>query len=62
MTLAEDVKLEDIITGKDELSGADIKVIFCVPHFFQTICLFSSGHVYRIWFIGSSRKTYEGDT
>jgi len=27
MTLAEDVKLEDIITGKDELSGADIKAM-----------------------------------
>jgi ATP-dependent 26S proteasome regulatory subunit len=31
MTLAEDVTLESVITGKDELSGADIKVLaFCV--------------------------------
>ncbi len=28
MTLAEDVVMEDYVTSKDELSGADIKVIF----------------------------------
>lgn len=28
MTLAEDVCLEDYVVSKDELSGADIKVIF----------------------------------
>lgn len=29
MTLANDVDLDEFIAAKDELSGADIKVIFC---------------------------------
>ena len=31
MTLAEDLDLEEYITAKDDLSGADIKVRTCIP-------------------------------
>ena len=30
MTLASDVDLEEYIMAKDDLSGADIKVAYCV--------------------------------
>ena len=30
MTLASDVDLEEYIMAKDDLSGADIKVLYCL--------------------------------
>lgn len=45
MTLAEDVNLHELIMAKDDLSGADIKVLYslilenkCIYCIFQAIC------------------------
>lgn len=40
MTLGDDVNLEDFITAKDDLSGADIKVFKSFRINFYIVCSF----------------------
>lgn len=59
MTLAEDVNMEDYVTSKDELSGADIKVSVArgtalARNIVYCVIIIVVGDVYRGWVVGSS--------
>jgi len=68
MTLADDVHVDEFVTAKDELSGADIKalctgasavLLSCVVVFNNVeISLFL---IYRGWSVGLARTSYESD-
>lgn len=66
MTLSDDVNLEELIMSKDDLSGADVKVIYLLEEigcFLIVIfnCNFFVGYLYWGWFDGAERAPYEGD-
>lgn len=60
MTLADDLDLEEYITAKDDLSGADIKVeIIQFKKYFFFLIFWYVGYMYRGWIDGSTRKEDE---
>lgn len=62
MTLAEDVNLQELIMAKDDLSGADIKVIIglCCEKLKKYKCPLS-GHLHGSRTNGAARTKNEGD-
>lgn len=56
MSLAEDVDIEELVTTKDDLSGADIKAV--CSESFSMICELTGS---RGWFIGAEGKENAGD-